>query len=369
VRTVSRLLGDWISRLGGIWIEGQIAEISRRPGMRTVWITLRDVEAEMSLAVTADANVVDVVSPRLEAGQRVIVFGKPDFYAARGSLQIRAREIRPVGRGALLEEIERLRALFEAEGLFAPGRKRPLPFLPRRVGLISGRASAALRDVTVNARLRWPAVDFEIREVAVQGPTAVAAIVEALADLDAIPEVDVIVIARGGGSVEDMLPFSNERLVRAVVASRAPVVTAIGHEQDAPLVDWVADLRASTPTDAAKRVVPDMAEESTRIRQQRERARRAVERRITSDADQVARMRVTSRRAVQRLVDYGRSDVAHLRARLTTLSPASTLERGYAVVRTPSGAVVRDPAVLSSGDALDVRVALGSFGARVEDLP
>lgn len=369
VRTVSRLLGDWIGRLGGIWIEGQVAQISRRPGMRTLWITLRDTDADLSLSVVAETTVVDVVSPPLSEGQRVIVYGRPEFYAGRGSLQIRAREIRPVGRGALLEELERLRALFQAEGLFAPERKRPLPFLPRRVGLISGRASAALRDVTVNARLRWPGVDFEIREVAVQGATAVPAIVEALTELNAHPDVDVIVIARGGGSVEDLLPFSNERLIRAVVASRAPVITAIGHEQDVPLVDLVADVRASTPTDAAKRVVPDVAEERERITQQRQRARRTIERRVTIDAADVTRSRATARRSVQRRIDHGLVDVGHLRARLTALSPASTLERGYAVLRTHEGTVVRDPAMLAAGESLEARVARGAFTVRVEDLP
>jgi exodeoxyribonuclease VII large subunit len=369
VRTVSRLLADWIGRLGGIWIEGQIAQISRRPGMRTLWLTLRDTDADLSLSVVAETTVVDVVSPPLAEGQRVIIYGRPEFYAGRGALQIRAREIRPVGRGALLEELERLRALFQAEGLFAPERKRSLPFLPRRVGLISGRASAALRDVTVNARLRWPGVHFEIREVAVQGATAVPAIVEALADLNAHSDVDVIVVARGGGSVEDLLPFSNERLIRAVVVSRAPVVTAIGHEQDVPLVDLVADVRASTPTDAAKRVVPDVTEERERITQQRQRARRILERRITADSSDVARAVATARRSVQRRVDHGRVDLDHLRARLTALSPASTLERGYAVLRTREGAVVRDPATLTAGESLDARVAGGAFTVNVEDLP
>lgn len=369
VRTVSRLLADWIGRLGGIWIEGQIAQISRRPGMRTLWLTLRDTDADLSLSVVAETTVVDVVSPPLAEGQRVIIYGRPEFYAGRGALQIRAREIRPVGRGALLEELERLRALFQAEGLFAPERKRSLPFLPRRVGLISGRASAALRDVTVNARLRWPGVHFEIREVAVQGATAVPAIVEALAELNAHPDVDVIVVARGGGSVEDLLPFSNERLIRAVVASRAPVVTAIGHEQDVPLVDLVADVRASTPTDAAKRVVPDVTEERERMTQQRQRARRILERRITADSSDVARAVATARRSVQRRVDHGRVDLDHLRARLTALSPASTLERGYAVLRTREGAVVRDPATLTAGESLDARVAGGAFTVNVEDLP
>lgn len=369
VRTVSRLLADWIGRLGGIWIEGQVAQISRRPGMRTLWITLRDTDADLSLSVVAETTVVDVVSPALTEGQRVLVYGRPEFYAGRGSLQIRAREIRAVGRGALLEELERLRALFQSEGLFAPERKRPLPFLPRRVGLISGRASAALRDVTVNARLRWPGVGFEVREVAVQGATAVPAIVEALASLNAHPEVDVIVIARGGGSVEDLLPFSNERLIRAVVASRAPVVTAIGHEQDVPLVDLVADLRASTPTDAAKRVVPDVTEERGGIAQQRQRARRIIERRIAVERAEVQRAVTTGRRSVQRRIDHGQVDLEHLRARLTALSPASTLERGYAVLMTRDGGVVRDPAILTGGESLQARVARGAFTVRVEDLP
>lgn len=369
VRTVSQLLAEWIGRLGGIWIDGQVAQISRRPGLRTVFITLRDTDADLSLSVVADAHVLDVVSPPITDGQRVIVYGRPEFYAGRGQLQIRAREIRLVGRGALLEELERLRALFQAEGLFAPERKRPIPFLPRRVGLISGRASAALRDVTVNARLRWPGVDFEIREVAVQGAAAVAAIVDALGSLNDIPEVDVIVIARGGGSVEDLLPFSNERLVRAVVASRAPVITAIGHEQDVPLVDLVADLRASTPTDAAKRVVPDVAEQQEIIRRQRQRGRQMIARRIRSDSQELTRMGTSMRRAITRRIDHGRSDLAHLTARLVALSPAATLDRGYAVLRRADGTVVRDPASLGTGERLDARVAHGSFTVTAEDLP
>jgi exodeoxyribonuclease VII large subunit len=369
VRTVSRLMADWIGRLGGIWIEGQVAQLSRRPGMRTIWITLRDTEADFSLSVVADTAVINAVTPPVTEGQRVIVYGRPEFYATRGALQVRAREIRPVGKGALLEELERLRALFQAEGLFAPERKRRLPFLPRRIGLISGRASAALRDVTVNAQLRWPGVAFEIREVPVQGPTSVPAIVEALADLNTLADVDVIVIARGGGSVEDLLPFSNERLIRAVVASRAPVVTAIGHEQDVPLVDLVADLRASTPTDAAKRVVPDVAEEIERLRHHRERALRVVQRRLATEAADVARLRTSGRRAIRQRIDRGSSDLSHLRARLVSLSPAATLDRGYAVVRTRDGSVIRDPAVLREGQHLEVRVAQGRFTVGVEDLP
>jgi exodeoxyribonuclease VII large subunit len=368
VRTVSQLLAEWIDRLGSIWIEGQIAQISRRPGMRTAWVTLRDTDADLSLSIVTDVALLGATQPPLAEGQRVIVHGKPELYPGRGSLQIRAREFRAVGRGALLEEIERLRALFEAEGLFAASRKRPLPFLPRRVGLISGRASAALTDVIENAERRWPAVRFEIREVAVQGASAVTAIVQALEDLNAVPHVDVIVIARGGGSVEDLLPFSNERLVRAVASSRMPVVSAIGHEKDVPLVDLVADLRASTPTDAAKRIVPDLAEEVAIIAEARERTRRALTRRLGAEEDVIDRHRATMRRHLTQRIDHGRHDLEHLVARLTALSPAATLERGYAVVRTLDGDVVRDVTEVSAGDHLGVRVARGGFTVRVEDL-
>jgi len=336
--------------------------------MRTAWVTLRDTDADLSLTVVTDVALLGATTPPLTEGQRVIVHGKPEFYEGRGTLQIRAREFRAVGRGALLEEIERLRALFEAEGLFAAARKRPLPFLPRRVGLISGRASAALTDVVENAERRWPAVTFEIREVAVQGASAVTAMVAALGDLNDVPEVDVIVIARGGGSVEDLLPFSNERLVRAVVASRVPVVSAIGHEKDVPLIDLVADLRASTPTDAAKRIVPDLAEEIALIAGARERTRRAVSRRLTAEVDLIDRQRRSLHRSLTSRITHGRHDLEHLVARLTALSPAATLERGYAVVRTLDGGVVRDVADISSGDHLGVRVAHGGFTVQVQDL-
>lgn len=367
VRTVSMLLGDWIGRLGAIWIDGQVAQISRRPGMRTAWVTLRDVEADLSLSVVIDTNALDIVTPPVSEGQRVIVYGRPEFYTGRGQLQIRAREIRPVGRGALLEEIERVRALLQAEGLFAAERKRPLPFLPRRVGLISGRSSAALTDVLVNARGRWPGVVFEVREVAVQGTTAVTAVVDALAELNALAEVDVIVIARGGGSVEDLLPFSNERLVRAVAASRAPVVSAIGHEQDVPLMDLAADLRASTPTDAAKRIVPDVAEELRIVDAMRTRVRRIVRRSLDTDRQRIDERQARARTAILRRVERGRDDLDHLAARLRVLSPAATLDRGYAVVRTPNGRVVRSSDEVAVGAELDIRVAEGRISATVRE--
>lgn len=365
VRTVSRMVGDWIGRLGAVWIDGQVAQVSRRPGVRTAWVTLRDVEVDMSLSVVVDSAVLDRMSPPLAEGQRVIVHGRPEFWAARGQFQVRAREIRPVGRGALLEELERVRALLHAEGLFAAERKRPLPFLPRRVGLVSGRASAALRDVVVNARARWPAVAFEIREVAVQGQQAVAQVVDAIGELNAVAEVDVIVIARGGGSVEDLLPFSNERLVRAIAASRAPIVSAIGHEQDVPLADLVADLRASTPTDAAKRIVPDADEELAFVLAARTRLHGGIGRRIDAEQERLDRARTSSSRAVRHRLERASADNAHLLARLRALSPQATLERGYAVVRrADDGAIVRDPGDAETGVDLDIRVAHGSLRAR-----
>jgi exodeoxyribonuclease VII large subunit len=368
VRSISAKLQEWISRLGAVWIDGQITQVSRRPGMRTAWVTLRDVEVDMSLSVVTDTGVLDRVSPRIAEGQRVVVHAKPEFYPGRGQLQMRAREFRPVGRGALLEELERLKALFAAEGLFAAERKRPLPFLPRRIGLISGRASAAMTDVLVNARLRWPSVHFEVREVAVQGVSAVPDVVAAIEDLNAIPEVDVIVLARGGGSVEDLLPFSNERLVRAVVSSRAPVVSAIGHEQDVPIVDLVADLRASTPTDAAKRIVPDLAEQTLIIDALQQRGRASVRRRIDLEQDRLESSLERMRRAISHTIDQARRHIDHLVAQVRSLSPLATLERGYAVVQSvDSGSLIRDADQVTVGEKLRVRVARGQFTAERQD--
>jgi exodeoxyribonuclease VII large subunit len=271
VRMVSLKLSAWIGRLGWVWMDGQVAQISRRPGAATVFLTLRDPSADLSLTVTASRDVLDAGAPALEEGARVVVHAKPEWFAQRGTLSLRADEIRQVGLGELLARLEQLKKLLQAEGLFDPRRKRRPPFLPHRIGLITARASAAERDVLTNAKRRWPAVDFRVLNVTVQGPTAVPSIVGALQTLDADESVDVIILARGGGSVEDLLPFSDEALCRAVFACRTPVISAIGHEPDTPLVDWVADVRASTPTDAAKRVVPDLAEELRLIGQARQR--------------------------------------------------------------------------------------------------
>lgn len=361
VRTVSRLVGEWIGRLGGIWMDGQIAELRPRPGARNIYLVLRDPDVDMSLTVVADAALIGGVSPPLEQGQRILVHAKPEYWTGRGSLQFRAREIRPVGLGALLEQLERLRALLAAEGVFAPERKKPLPFLPRRIGLVCGRNSAAMHDVLVNVEDRWPGIAFEVREVAVQGVQAVAAVTQALEELDAVPDVDVIVIARGGGSVEDLLPFSNESMVRAVAACLTPVVSAIGHEQDAPLLDLVADFRASTPTDAAKRIVPSWDEQFGLVAALRSRASTVVRTRLDREESATADILRRIRTRVMHGVDGAQRDVEHLAARVRALSPAATLDRGYAIVTTAEHAIVRDPEQLAAGQQLHVRVAQGSF--------
>jgi exodeoxyribonuclease VII large subunit len=391
VRTVAQLIGQWISRLGRVWVEGQVTEAIRRPGTSTVFLTLRDPVADVSLRATCARTTYDALSPPLSDGARVVVHGKPQFLLARGIVSLDVTDIRPVGVGELLARLERLKAALAAEGLFAAERKRPLPFLPRTVGLICGRGSAAERDVLENARRRWPAVRFRVENVAVQGPFAVTEVCAALDRLDRDSETDVIVVTRGGGSVEDLLPFSDEALLRRVAAVRAPVVSAIGHEQDTPLLDLVADVRASTPTDAGKRIVPDVTEEQTRVTHLRDRARRALTARLAHEAAYVAAVRhrpaladpiaglLAPRQAeVSALRDRARrclgaalaragDDLAHTRARIRALSPAATLDRGYAVVQRADGVVVRDPGQVNAGESLAIRVAGGRFGARATD--
>lgn len=394
VRLLSRKIEQYVDRMAPVWVEGQVVQLNRRPGTSTAFLTLRDTDLDMSLPVSAAVRVLDATP--LAEGAHVVVHAKPVFWTRRGTLQLQAREIRPVGVGDLLARIEHLRRVLAAEGLFDADRKRPLPFLPRVVGLVCGRESKAEHDVVVNARARWPRVRFEIREVAVQGAHAVQQVGDAIRELDAHPDVEVIVVARGGGAVEDLLPFSNETLVRAAAACRTPLVSAIGHETDAPLLDLVADYRASTPTAAAKRVVPDVSEERSRVAQARQRMRRAVAARVAREQagldglrsrpvlaspdvmladreDRVAALRERGRRALDVRLVRASGEVGRLEAQVRALSPASTLERGYAVVQRADGHVVRSPDDVAAGEAVRVRLARGELDATVtathDDLP
>jgi exodeoxyribonuclease VII large subunit len=378
VRTVLRMVGEWVGRLGRVWVEGQIAELNRRGN--AVFLTLRDPVAAVSARVVCTRAVFDANDPPPAEGARVVIWARPDFNVARGSFSLTALEIRAVGIGELLARLERLRRSLAAEGLFAAERKRALPFLPAMVGLICGRDSAAERDVLKNAALRWPAVRFRVEQVAVQGPYAVEEIVAALQRLDADPAVDVIIVTRGGGSIEDLLPFSDETLVREVAACRTPVVSAIGHEQDTPILDYVADVRASTPTDAARRVVPDVSEQLALIAQLRTRARRTVAGRIDREmawlaaiksrpalanpvgeierqAELVTALTQRARRCLSATLDRASDDVSHTRARLLALSPAATLRRGYAIVQHGDSSVVRSAAEVAQDERLIVRFA------------
>jgi exodeoxyribonuclease VII large subunit len=396
VRTVARKIAEWVDRLGAVWVEGQLAQVTARAGTGTAFLVLRDPAADVSLQLTAPIGLVRDGGPAVAEGNRVVVHGKPSFFLGRGTLSLRVDDIRAVGIGELLARIERLRRLLAAEGLFDPARKRRPPFLPRCIGLVTGRASAAEHDVVTNAQARWPAVRFRIESVAVQGALAVPQIVDALGVLDRDPDVDVIVLARGGGSVEDLLPFSDETLCRAVADCRTPVVSAIGHEPDTPLVDHVADVRCSTPTEAGRRLVPDIAEETARIAGLRDRARRALAgwvdreerllaalrhrpvlaeplRAIDARAVEVERLRDVARACVERGLDRRAHDLEHVRARLATLGPAATLARGYAVVQrvTDDGAdpppVLRSVDEVGAGDRLRIRVADGAVAATVGD--
>ena len=389
MRLLSAKIAEYIDKMSPVWIEGQVVQLNRRPGAGMAFLTLRDTDADVSLPVAMYAKVLAGQTTPLAEGAHVVVHAKPTFWKGRGSFQMQADEVRALGLGDLLARIEHLKSILAAEGLFAAERKRPLPFLPRVVGLVCGRESKAEHDVVVNARARWPEVRFEIREVAVQGTAAVPQVSAAIAELDAREDVEVIVVARGGGAVEDLLPFSNEALVRAAAACRTPLVSAIGHETDSPLLDLVADFRASTPTDAAKRIVPDVAEERLRLRQARERMQRAVRGRLDREQHGLDAIRsrpvlaepgsMIERRSddVEQLARHGRSafsaallragaEVDRLRAQVRALSPASVLERGYAVVQVADGSVLRDAAQVASGDALRVRLTHGEVAATVD---
>ena len=386
VRQITQAIGQWIDRLGAVWVEGQVTQISRRGGMNTVFLTLRDKLADISVNVTCPRGVVDALPTPLVEGAQVVCHAKPSWYANRGTLSLAVREIRLVGEGELLARLERRRRLLAAEGLFAEERKRPLPFLPGNVGLVTAQGSAAERDVLEHGRRRWPGVRFTVRYAAMQGMHAAREVIEAVATLDRDPNVDVIVVARGGGSVEDLLPFSDEALVRAVFAATTPVVSAIGHEPDSPILDLVSDVRASTPTDAARRVVPDVAEEAQRVLQARERGRRAVRGRLERELHQLEALRSRpaladpragiedrmtevescrerARRTFRHRLERGEDDLVHQVARIRALSPLATLRRGYAVLSDGDGQALSSVATVEPGDAIHIRVADGRIGA------
>jgi len=381
VRVVSEAIGEYLSRLGSVWIEGELSEVTVRPGAQMVFMRLRDTSADMSISIMCHKSVLESVSP-LPQNARVIMNSKVSWYAKSGSLSFSVKEIRQVGVGELLARLEALKTQLASEGLFDAERKQELPFLPRAVGLICGRNSDAEKDVVENAKRRWPSVKFEIREVAVQGAAAVVEVSNALRELDENPEVDVIIITRGGGSFEDLLPFSDESLVRLASDCQTPIVSAIGHEKDAPLLDLVADWRASTPTDAGKRVVPDMDEELQKISNLRDRAMRTIQGRIdfeiakieqmmdrpsmrdplnmvTTRLEVITNLRARSFRSTDAALAIASEEIAGLRMQVRTLSPQATLDRGYAVLQKEDGIVVRSASELTPGDRLRVRLAKG----------
>jgi exodeoxyribonuclease VII large subunit len=389
VRQIANAIAGWVDRLGVVWVEGQIAQISRRPGVGTVFLTLRDTAADISVPVTCSRVLFDSLDPPVVEGASVVLHAKPSYYANRGSLSLAAREIRMVGLGELLARLERRRQLLAAEGLFAPERKQALPFLPRCVGLVTAPGSAAERDVLDNAHRRWPSVRFRVVPAAMQGTRSALEVIEAIERLDRDDEVDVILVARGGGSVEDLLPFSDEGLVRAVHALRTPVVSAIGHEPDTPLLDLVADVRASTPTAAAALVVPDMAEEVRGVTWARDRIRACLDQLLTREqsglnavrtrpamadprtlvearVEEIGQLRARAHRSVSHAVDRARDEVGHHRARARALSPLATLERGYAVLQDDDGGVVTSVSQLGTGDRISVRISDGRVRATTD---
>jgi exodeoxyribonuclease VII large subunit len=384
VRVVSEAIKEYVERLGAIWIEGEISELNERSGMMA-FMRLRDPSVDMSISVMCHKSVIAAVKP-LPDNARIVMYAKPSWYTKNGSLSFSAREIRQVGVGELLARLEALKNLLASEGLFNSDRKVALPLLPKVIGLICGRNTDAEKDVVENAKRRWPSVQFEIREVTVQGAAAVTEVSAALRELEANKDVEVIIITRGGGSFEDLLPFSDEGLVRLAASCETPIVSAIGHEKDSPLLDLVADYRASTPTDAAKRVVPDIAEEIAMISAMRDRARRTVLNRldlestritsfknrpvmkdphvlITSRAEIIAGLRDRSNRSFGASLKLAKEELKQIKARVRALSPQSTLDRGYSVVQLADGQIVTDPKKLKAGDELRLRLAKGETKA------
>jgi exodeoxyribonuclease VII large subunit len=390
LRVIARAVRSWVERLGAVWVEAQLIEINRRSGTRTIFLTLRDKLAEVSVSVTTSPTTLDSAGPLTE-GATVVARLKPSYYESSGRFIFSCDAITPIGEGRLLARLEQTKRLLQAEGLFERSLKKPLPFLPRTVGLVTGEGSAAERDVVENARRRWPAVRIVTRYALVQGPQACEQLIAAVQHLDSHPQVDIIVIARGGGSVEDLLPFSDEGLIRAVAASRTPVVSAIGHESDSPILDLVADYRASTPTDAAKRVVPDVAEEKSRVQQARERMVQGVSRLIGRQQElldglrsrpvltdptatygrryeQLAEIKHRANRAIGSTIDRESALIGHHLARIRAMSPQATLDRGYSILLGQNGVAVRSVEQVDVGDDLLAQLADGQLAVEVMQL-
>ena len=366
VSAFNRGVASWVARLPSIWVEGEVTEFRRRQGWQSVFFTLKDSTDGACLSVSMPRGRFDGLRLDLADGMTVHVYGRPELYEARGVFQLRALSIEPLGLGAVLAGLERLKRKLATEGLFAPERKRPLPVLPRRIGVLTGNEAAAKRDFVTAVQTRFPAANLLVAQTYVQGQAAPAAIAATLQTLAREPEVDVIVLTRGGGSFEDLLPFSDERVIRAVAECDVPIVSAVGHEQDSPLCDHAADVRASTPTAAARLVVPDERELRERLDTVRAALARGAGAALERARSSLTRDRERLDRAPALLVERKRAGLEGLAGRLRALSPRKTLARGYAIVRTNNG-IVRSSTELESGSRVDVELAEGGFGARVEE--
>jgi exodeoxyribonuclease VII large subunit len=365
VSAFNRGVASWLERLPTVWVEGEVVELRRQQSWQSVFFTLKDPAADASLSVTMPRGQFDALRLDLVNGERVHVYGRPVLWERHGEFRLRALSIERFGLGEHLAALRRLRETLAAEGLFDPARKRPLPRLPRRIGLVTGNDAAAKRDVLTAIAARFPPARIVVAETYVQGPRAAAAIESALRAVCDEPEIDVVIVARGGGSFEDLLPFSDERLVRAIAACPVPVVSAVGHERDTPLCDLAADVRASTPSAAARLVVPDLDELTQSLDRARASLARSVRRVLDHRSERTQRIHVRLRAAPALLLERRRAVLERTAGRLRALAPAATLARGYAVVRS-QGMIVRSTAAVSAGDRVGIEVADGSFGARVE---
>jgi exodeoxyribonuclease VII large subunit len=367
VAAFNRGVGKWLGRLPTVWVEGELTELRRQDRWQTVFFTLKDPSEGTCLGVTMPRGQFDGLRLDLAEGERVHVYGRPELFEARGDFRLRALTLERFGLGAHLAALERLKRKLAAEGLFAAERKRPLPRFPRRIALVTGNDAAAKRDVLTAVTTRFAPARILVAETYVQGPRAALAIADALHTVCAEPEIDVVILARGGGSFDDLLPFSDERLVRAVVACPVPVVSAVGHEQDTPLTDLAADVRASTPSVAGRLVVPDLGELLERLAGARAGLERSARRLCERDRERLSLLHERLQRAPRLQLERRRGRLDVLAGRLAALSPQATLERGYAIVRA-GAEVVRATDALTPGGEVAVELARGSFDARVEEI-